>query len=568
MSFAAGFSLGNRMVGEIEDAKRQKMLDERAAKEFARKEQEWSRADNERASVDRAIGDYQDMMASGQAVAQNSSGFSPASARMLYGQGGQQAVDDAASYANVESARMGLPLTNRTSLPADPAAAPTPTVTMRQATPLDRIRGLEGIALAKKDVASMERLGGQRQLAEEDAFIADAMKSYKGTEDQIGGTASYINANSKRVTMGAPGKNGFVPLSVVGTDGRAEFLNLSKQDQAKLYAAGQLLERNPTRALEIMSSVNKELASAIAQENGLVGKLATNANDVAYKGGQLAVAQQNADTNEAYRRQMADAASARAAGSAGGKGVDAIWAKAEEVAKAGHYGGNVERAYSALKRGQDRGGVQEEATKLEIKLREAGQPEAAIQQQLGAFLVARGLPPASEVARLRSGVGPDGKPLTAEDYASWDRRFPGMPAEDVLGSSPIPSREQLDIIRRDAEANGIKNPTFTWDAGGRTTKGSVKTSSPAASGLPSRMTKPAGNQQGDTPEGAQLDAARAELADFRKSPPGLKAGLAAREEYAKALEEKRAALRQAELQYQRSLAVPIGPYLGLGANSR
>ena len=319
-AFATGFMAGQRGYQQVLDNDRQKVLDERAAKEFARKEQEWSRADTERASVDRAISDYQDMVSSGRAVAQNSSGFSDGSARMLYGQGGQQAVDDAASYANVESARMGLPLTNRTSLPADPTAAPTPTVAMRQATPLDRIRGLEGIALAKKDVASMERLGGQRQLAEEDAFIADAMKSYKGTEDQIGGTASYINANSKRVTMGAPGKNGFVPLSVVGTDGRAEFLNLSKQDQAKLYAAGQLLERNPTRALEIMASVNKELASAIAQENGLVGKLATNANDVAYKGGQLAVAQQNADTNEAYRRQLGTAAGARASGARGTAG--------------------------------------------------------------------------------------------------------------------------------------------------------------------------------------------------------------------------------------------------------
>jgi len=317
-----------------------------------------------------------------------------------------------------------------------------------------------------------------------------------------------------------------------------------------------------------LSSVNKEMADHIKTWNDAISKSTASENDALYKGGQLAVAHQNADTNEAYRRQMATAAAARASGAGGGKGVDAIWSKAEEVAKAGHYGGNVERAYSALKRGQDRGGVQEEATKLEIKLREAGQPEAAIQQQLGAFLVARGLPPASEVARLRSGVGPDGKPLTAEDYASWDRRFPGMPAEDVLGSSPVPSREQLDIIRRDAEANGIKNPTFAWDAGGRTTKGSVQTSTPTASGLPSRMTKPAGNQQADTPEGAQLDAARAELADLRKSAPGLKAGLAAREEYAQLLKEKQAAVRQAEQQYQRSLAVPLGPYLGLGANSR
>lgn len=313
MSFAAGFQLGNRIVGEIEDSRRQKVLDERAAKEFARKEQEWSRADAERANIDRAISEYQDLASTGQAVAENTSGFSAPSARMLYSQGGQQAVDDAASYANAENARFGLPLANRTSLPATPDAAPAPTVKMRQATPLDRIKGLEGIALAKKDVSAMERLGGQRQVAEEDMFIADAMKSYKGTEDQIGGTASYINTNSKRVTMGSPGKNGFVPLSIVATDGRAEFLNLSKQDQAKLYAAGQLMERNPTRALEIMSSVNKELASAIAQENGLVDKLATNTNDVAYKGGKLDIDRQQAASADEYRRSSIELSQQRAA---------------------------------------------------------------------------------------------------------------------------------------------------------------------------------------------------------------------------------------------------------------
>ena len=486
-SFATGFLAGQRGYQQVLDNDRQKVIDERAAKEFSRKEQEWTRADTERNAVDRAFSDYADLEKSGQAVGMNTSGFSDGSARMLYGQGGQQAVDDAASYANAENARFGLPMANRTSLAADPAAAPSPTVGLRKATNLDRIRGLEGIALARKDVSSMANLGAQRQLVEEDAFIADAMKSYTGTEDQIGGTASYINANSKRVTMGAPGKNGFVPLSVVGTDGRAEFLNLSKQDQAKLYAAGQLLERNPTRALEIMSSVNKELASAIAQENGLVGKLATNANDVAYKGGQLAVAQQNADTNEAYRRQMADAASARAAGSAGGKGVDVIWSKAEEVAKAGHYGGNVERAYSALKRGQDRGGVQEEATKLEIELRKSGQPDDVVKKQVGAFLQGRGVAPPEMVAALRSGVNPKtGKAFTESEYRQWDAAFPSMPAEDVLGSSPVPSREQMEIMRRDAEANGIKNPEFAWEAGGRTTKGAVPGGGGKV-GLPERM---------------------------------------------------------------------------------
>jgi hypothetical protein len=166
--------------------------------------------------------------------------------------------------------------------------------------------------------------------------------------------------------------------------------------------------------------------------------------------------------------------------------VDAIWAKAEEVAKAGHYGGNVERAYSALKRGQDRGGVQEEATKLEIELRKSGQPDDVVKKQVGAFLQGRGVAPPEMVAALRSGVNPKtGKAFTESDYRQWDAAFPSMPAEDVLGSSPVPSREQMEIMRRDAEANGIKNPEFAWEAGGRTTKGSVPGGGKA--GLPERM---------------------------------------------------------------------------------
>lgn len=313
MSFAAGFQLGNRMVAEFDEAKRQKVLDERAAKEFARKEQEWSRADVDRARVDEAFGAYNDLQSSGQAVTGNTSGFSDPSARMLYGQGSQQAVDDAASYANVESRRFGLPATHTTSSAPDAGGPPAPTVQMRKATELDRIGALEKLAVARRDVGSMERLGGQRKLAEEDQLFAGALKEYTGAEDQIGGTASYLNTNSKRITMGSPDKDGFVQLSVVRPDGRAEFMNLTRQDQAKLYAAGRLMEVNPARAMELMGSVNKELAAAVAQENGLTGTLATNTNSVADKRAGLDVQRFNAQTSRMNANTSAAAARQRGA---------------------------------------------------------------------------------------------------------------------------------------------------------------------------------------------------------------------------------------------------------------
>lgn len=211
------------------------------------------------------------------------------------------------------------------------------------------------------------------------------------------------------------------------------------------------------------------------------------------KVGELAIKRQDANTREQYYRQAGDAAGVRAAGGGsgrgGGNGVDAMWAKAEEIAAQGRFGGNPEKAYEVLKRGQARGGVQEDITKLEMKLREGGMPEEALQQQLGAFRMSRGLAPDSEVARLRAGTGADGKPLTAEDYASWDRRFPNMPVEDVLGESPAPSAAQLGLMRQDAAATGNPAPVFSWVGAGRTTSGALNNPgvAPAGNGTPSRM---------------------------------------------------------------------------------
>lgn len=159
---------------------------------------------------------------------------------------------------------------------------------------------------------------GERDDAVDDLVVA-AHKEYTGDAAQIGQTAKYLNQNSQRISMGGRDEKGFVRLSVVKPDGEAEFLKLTRQDQSTLFAAGKIMEVHPMKALEMMAGVNKNLALAIAQENGMADKLAGNANDTAYKGGMLGVAQQNASTNEAYRRQMGAAAGARAGG-AGGAG--------------------------------------------------------------------------------------------------------------------------------------------------------------------------------------------------------------------------------------------------------
>lgn len=155
---------------------------------------------------------------------------------------------------------------------------------LRTFSDLDRLRGMQRVALASRDMPTVERLGGQIKKAEEDEIISSALKNYTGGEDQIGATAQHLNSTSKSIAMSDPDKNGVVRMSVVTPDRRAQFLDLSRQDQARLYAAAQLMERNPSKAYEMMSGVNKTLADAIVAENGLTAKVVNSNNDAAFKG--------------------------------------------------------------------------------------------------------------------------------------------------------------------------------------------------------------------------------------------------------------------------------------------
>lgn len=142
---------------------------------------------------------------------------------------------------------------------------------------------------AELQLSTAERGERAGQLGEDtEAAIGRHLVEYKGSKEQVGETAGFVNKNSKSLTMGTPDKNGLVPLAVVRPDGEAVFLSLSKQDQAKLYAAGNILQLNPTRALAMMSEVNKDIAANFAAENGLTKFLADNKNDTAFKGAQLA----------------------------------------------------------------------------------------------------------------------------------------------------------------------------------------------------------------------------------------------------------------------------------------
>lgn len=163
-------------------------------------------------------------------------------------------------------------------------------------------------AAAKGDMAALNQLDAEGRAVAEDGMIAERLKGYTGAPEQVAGTRVWLNQNSRRLTMGAPDKNGLVRLSVVTPDGEAEFLKLSRQDQATLYAAAGLMERNPVRALQMIAGVNKTLGEAVAAENNLQSVLAGNVNAIADKSS--AIDDRAADNARADRadRRAGDAA--------------------------------------------------------------------------------------------------------------------------------------------------------------------------------------------------------------------------------------------------------------------
>lgn len=180
-----------------------------------------------------------------------------------------------------------------------------------------QLRALEGLAIARRDASGLERLGAVRQAADEDEFIAQALKGYTGDEDQIGATTQHLNSSSKSIAMSDPDKHGVVRVSVVTPDRRAQFLDLSRQDQARLYAAAQLMERNPAKAYEMMSGVNKSLADAIAAENGLTSKVAHTNNDAAFRARDDSRADQQLAESRRHNRASEAIAATRASGGSG-----------------------------------------------------------------------------------------------------------------------------------------------------------------------------------------------------------------------------------------------------------
>jgi hypothetical protein len=145
----------------------------------------------------------------------------------------------------------------------------------RQATGLDRAKGMRSLAYAKGDVREIVAADKIVSDKEEDQIIANA----KFEPEDI----KFINDNTHSFSVSKPDKFGFVDISIVKPDGDAVFKRLSAAQQKTLAGARALLDVNPVRALEMFKSVDKDVAEAVAKEMGMTLDVARFGNDVAAK---------------------------------------------------------------------------------------------------------------------------------------------------------------------------------------------------------------------------------------------------------------------------------------------
>jgi hypothetical protein len=111
---------------------------------------------------------------------------------------------------------------------------------------------MRNMALVKGDLGAATTLENRAKDQKWEEAFAGALQEYTGAPEQIGPTAKFMNRKSGSVTMGPPDKNGVVRISVVKPDDDATFLELSRPQQAQLYAAAKLMSVDPQRALSIM----------------------------------------------------------------------------------------------------------------------------------------------------------------------------------------------------------------------------------------------------------------------------------------------------------------------------
>ena len=156
--------------------------------------------------------------------------------------------------------------------PTSPATGLAPS--RRSATPLEMNAAHASLASANRDFATLAGLDEKRVGLQWDADYAGHLKAYKGTPEQVDQVIKHVNTSSKSLTFSDPDGKGNRSVMIVGRDGKGVLSSMTEQDQQQIYAASMMLDQNPMKALQIMAGVNKDVAAAVAADNGLLEKVA------------------------------------------------------------------------------------------------------------------------------------------------------------------------------------------------------------------------------------------------------------------------------------------------------
>ena len=283
--------------------------------------------------------------------------------------------------------------------------------------------------------------------------------------------ASKLNAN-----------NSEVPVLYIGqTDKGYEFVTTDpdtkkptgdrfKMNEAQMrqLATAYILSTKGygAESMQLLTSVNKDFADHIDKWNRTAAATVTSGNDARAKGAdqkykedKLKIDQQEANDRGAYQRGLIAAANTRAeragagaGGGAGGKTQALLMEQAKQAAAQGLWGGKVESAYEALKRGYLRNEGRSEWDQIEFNLRKTGKDPEEIRAQKFDYWASRGMAPPEAIRTMQSGVNDEGKPLTQKDLTEWEQKFPNTPLVDVFGG-----REPTLMRKEDRDA-GPKPP--------------------------------------------------------------------------------------------------------------
>ena len=301
-AFDTGFGQGRQMYNDGVSQRRQKALDERATEEFGWRRAEQLRTQTDAANVDAAITSY----SNGQA------GISRDTQRQLtqtYGMTPQQ-VSSATQGGGVEGLRSRLASHDTPdsydlqTAPAQPGFS-APQLRATAPTEVSRIRGLEGIAVARRDVASMERLGTARVGAEynEEYLAGKTEWSSKTNEEKatiikqvsydqnIRGQGNWVNGVGKTA-----GYMNYLPDN-------GNPMQLSDKEVGDFFSLTRAMKIDPVRARKEMDGVSDKV-KAMAKEvfDGQI-KVATEVNNTAGDQGKLALMQKDLDDRSADRRE-------------------------------------------------------------------------------------------------------------------------------------------------------------------------------------------------------------------------------------------------------------------------